>query len=284
MTIATLYAIAVGVAQCASPSAPALPPDLSSLVDAERTFAKASVARGSRAAFMEFLAVDGVVFRPDPVNGRTWYRAQPNVPSILAWEPEFADVSSSNDLGYTTGPWALRPDSTSPPGAFGHYVTVWRRGADREWEVAAEARLPHARVDRPKTVAVCAAGKPADSVTQQEALAMVQQEERDFIEAAARGIEDAIDMFGAEDLRIYRDGDLPVTGKDKARSLLAKVPGSRRMQTVTTQTSRAGDMAYTYGRCDITYHEETSTSYYLRIWKRMPDGAWKIVVDLVSAQ
>lgn len=282
MTVPTLAAFAVSIAQCGAPQAKALPPDLASLVEAERSFAHASVSKGMRVAFLDYLADDAIVFRPQPVSGKKWYRSRPQLPAILAWEPEFADVSTSNDLGYTTGPWALRPDSIAEAGAFGHYVSVWRRGADREWEVAIDAGISHARVDRPKSIGTPSADKPADVVTQQEALAAVQQEERDFVEAAARGIEDAFDTFGSEDVRVYRDGDLPTIGKDKARALLAKQPGTRSMQTTAAEVSRDGDMAFTYGRCDVTYNEKVSTSYYLRIWKRMPDTTWKIVLDLDS--
>jgi ketosteroid isomerase-like protein len=281
MTLTTLSALAVSLAQCAAPGK-ALPPDLASLVGAERAFAQASMEKGMRAAFIAYLADDGVVFRPEPVKGKAWYRARPKSPAMLAWEPAFADVSASNDLGYTTGPWAFCPDSTAAPSAFGHYVSVWKRGADREWEVAIDVGISHARVERPKSLATATSEKPADVVTPQEALAAVQQEERDFIEAASRGVEDAYDTFASEDVRMYRNGDLPGVGKEQARALLVKQPGTRRMQTTTAQASREGDLGFTYGRCDVTYNEKISTSYYLRIWKRMPDSTWKIVLDLDS--
>ena len=282
MTIATLSALAVSIAQCGAPQAKSLPPDLASLVEAERAFASASVAKGMRAAFLQYLADDSIVFRPEPVSGKKWYRARPASPAILVWEPAFADVSTSNDLGYTTGPWAFRSDSTAEASAFGHYVSVWRRGTDREWKVAIDVGISHARVARPKSLATASSEKSTNVVTQQEALAAIQQEERDFVEAAARGIEDAFDTFGSEDVRVYRDGDLPVMGKDKVRVLLAKVPGTTRMQTTAAVASRDGDLGFTYGRCDVTYNDQVSTSYYLRIWKRMPDETWKVVLDLDS--
>jgi ketosteroid isomerase-like protein len=282
MTIAILSALAVSIAQCGAPQAKSLPPDLASLVEVERAFASASVAQGMRAAFLHYLADDAVVFRPEPVQGKKWYRARPASTAILAWEPAFADVSASNDLGYTTGPWALRPDSTSDATAFGHYVSVWKRGTDREWKVAIDVGISHARVQRPKSLATASSEKSATVVTQPEALAAIQQEERDFVEAAARGIEDAFDTFGSEDVRVYREGDLPAMGKDQVRVMLAKVPGTRRMQTSAAAASRDGDLGFTYGRCDVTYDDQVATSYYLRIWKRMPDDTWKIVLDLES--
>lgn len=281
MPITTFAAIAVSLAQCAAPGK-ALPPDLASLVEAERSFARASLQNGIRAAFIEYLADDGIVFRPHPVKGKSWYAKSPATGAILMWEPAFGEVSVSNDLGYTTGPWAFRPDTTAEASAFGHYVSVWRRGADREWEVVIDVGISHARVDRPQAVGTSSIEKPADAVTQPEALATIAQEERDFVEAAARGVEDAYDTFASEDVRLYRTGDLPTVGKDKARVLLVKRPGTHRMQTTSAEVSKGGDLGFTYGRCDVDYHEKTSTSYYLRIWKRMPDGTWKIALDLDS--
>ncbi len=282
MAITTLVSIALSFSQCGAPQAKALPPDLASLVDAERSFAHASLETGIRASFLHYLADDAVVFRPDPEPGRKYYTKRAETGAILLWEPEFASVSSSNDLGYTTGPWVFRADSTSAPNGFGHYVAVWRRGADREWEVAVAAGISHAAIARPQGVATSSAGKAPDVVTQPEALAAIQQEERDFVEAAARGIEDAFDMWGADDVRLFRDGELPTVGRDAARALLMKQPGTRRMQTTAAEASRDGDLGFTYGRCDLTYNEKVSTSYYLRIWKRMPDATWKIVLDLDS--
>jgi ketosteroid isomerase-like protein len=265
MTITTLGALVLAVAQCATTEAKALPPDLNSLVEAERSFARASLSNGMRAAFLAYLAEDAIVFRPEPVKGRAWYSKRPESSSILVWEPAFADVSESNDLGYTTGPWAFRPDSTSEATAFGHYVSVWQRGADREWKVAIDVGVSHARVERPKSLVAPSEERLPDAVTQQEALAAIQQEERDFVEAAARGIEDAFDTFASEEVRLYRTGDVPTLGKDKARALLVKQPGTRHMQTTSAEAARAGDLGFTYGRCDVTYNAKVSTSYFLRI-------------------
>ena len=281
MNIATLSALALSVAQCATPGK-ALPPDVASLVDAERSFAHASLDSGVRAAFLRYLADDAVVFRPEPVPAKTWYTKRPATPAILVWEPEYADVSTSNDLGFTTGPWAFRADTTAAPSGFGHYVSVWRRGADREWEVAMDVGIAHASVGRPQSVAMPTIEKPKDAITAQEAHAAVLQEESDFNDAASRGVEDAFDAFASDDLRLFRAGDLPALGKEKARVLLMKQPGTRHMQMTSAEVSRDGDLGFTYGKCDVTDGADTTTSYYLRIWRRMPDGTWKIVLDLDS--
>src|SRR5438445_12643638 len=82
--------------------------ELAMLVESERDFAKTSVAKGTREAFLAYLADDAILFRPHPVPGKKWMQDHPAPPGLLTWEPIFADISRSGDLGYTTGPWEFR--------------------------------------------------------------------------------------------------------------------------------------------------------------------------------
>ena len=43
------------------------------LVEMEHAFAKAAATKGTRDAFIEFLADDGIVFQPGPVNGKKFW-------------------------------------------------------------------------------------------------------------------------------------------------------------------------------------------------------------------
>jgi hypothetical protein len=80
------------------------------LVQMERDFARAAATKGTRDAFLEFIADDGILFQPGPINGKKfWTERQPRK-GLLSWEPIFADVSRAGDLGYTTGPWEFRPN------------------------------------------------------------------------------------------------------------------------------------------------------------------------------
>jgi ketosteroid isomerase-like protein len=58
----------------------------------------------------------------------------------LNWQPVFANVSASGDLGYTFGTYELSFDG--PDGVRivdnGKYMTVWKKGTDGSWKVAAD--------------------------------------------------------------------------------------------------------------------------------------------------
>ncbi|MDX5438322.1 MAG: DUF4440 domain-containing protein, partial [Pontibacter sp.] len=110
---------------------------LESLAQAERAFAAASVNKGIKAAFIEFLADDGLVFMPGPVNGKAAYGKMPESNMRLFWYPAYADISASKDWGYTTGPYELRTDSAAEkPVSAGFYLSVWKKQPDGQWKVA----------------------------------------------------------------------------------------------------------------------------------------------------
>ena len=74
------------------------------MVEAEKNFYQAGQERGTRAAFLAFLADDGVVFRPGPVNGKKVWTERPETGLDLIWEPTFASMARSADFGFTSGP------------------------------------------------------------------------------------------------------------------------------------------------------------------------------------
>ena len=112
---------------------------LQSMVDTERAFAKMSEDRGVRPAFLEFIADDGILFRPTAVNGKQWFKEHPAPASdkrpLLSWQPTFADISLATDMGYTTGPWQFKADiHDEKPVAWGNFLTVWKKQADNSWK------------------------------------------------------------------------------------------------------------------------------------------------------
>ena len=84
------------------------------MVETEQAFSKASFDRGTRESFLQFIADDGILFRPRAVLGKQWMIDHPQPPSdkrsLLAWQPIFAAVSAAGDIGYTTGPWEFKGD------------------------------------------------------------------------------------------------------------------------------------------------------------------------------
>src|ERR1044072_6423673 len=82
---------------------------LQEMVKTEQAFSKMAQEKTIREAFMTFIADDGLLFRPGAVNGKKWMLEHPVPPSdkkpVLSWQPAFAGMAESGDMGFTTGPW-----------------------------------------------------------------------------------------------------------------------------------------------------------------------------------
>jgi hypothetical protein len=75
-----------------------LPPEVGSMVEAERAFARAAVAKGIRDSFLENMTDESILFRPGPVPGKKWMMEHPAPPGLLTWRPIFADVARADGL------------------------------------------------------------------------------------------------------------------------------------------------------------------------------------------
>jgi ketosteroid isomerase-like protein len=112
------------------------------IVETERNFSAMAGEKGIPDAFIYFAAEDAVLMRNNKlVTGRealiAYLEDQPVKvrDEKLSWEPDFVDVSSSGDLGYTYGQFTYSyTDSTgSTVENKGVFHTVWKRQDDGSW-------------------------------------------------------------------------------------------------------------------------------------------------------
>ncbi|MCX6574599.1 MAG: nuclear transport factor 2 family protein [Candidatus Aminicenantes bacterium] len=272
--------------------------NLTSLVEAEKAFSKASEDRGIREAFLTWLAPDAVVFRPSPVPGRPVYeKMDPANPAVLTWEPEFAEIAASGELGYTTGPYEIRASRDAEPAGFGHYVSVWKKQPDGSWKVFLDIGVEHGRPAASagtKTVvspAISALSEPIPP----EALRDVEYAFGIYAgafdkEVGNKGLPKALTAFATGDIRVYRAGQFPAIGLTAAKALIpgdeGKV-GRTGRGAGSTKTSYkvgiswSGDLAYSYGTIGSGkpggLGEATA---FLRIWRRNAAGLYDICLDI----
>lgn len=263
--------------------------DLQSLVEAERGFARTSVEKGTREAFLANLADDSIVFHPQPINGKKWWSEQQARPGVLSWRPSFARVSSAGDMGYTTGPWEYRPKSPEDkPVAFGYFVTIWKRQADGTWKAFLDLGTQN---DEPQTPAL-EMQYPRDYPTSKNSNSKVDFEreraslmktENDFLKLMTEksGVESFL-TYMADDVRFYRTKAFPVVGKEATRAAFAARPEALRWQNTSGGVSSSGDLGYTYGRYEMKSGAEAENGNYLRIWRKQANGKWRIVLDLLN--
>ena len=107
------------------------------LKDIDRKFSEYSVKHGVNAAFIKYADEEGVILKENsmPIEGikniRELYKGDDSNIQ-LSWEPSFAAVAISGELGYTYGTFDLWNKATNKH-SYGTYVSIWRRNSIGQW-------------------------------------------------------------------------------------------------------------------------------------------------------
>ena len=130
---------------------------LQEMVKTEQAFSKMAQDKSIRDAFMAYIADDGLLFRPGAVNGKKWMIEHPLPPSdkrpVLVWQPSYAGMSASGDMGFTTGPWEAKADIKDEKiSGYGHFVTVWKKQADGSWRFVVDLGISHPQSGGPTSI------------------------------------------------------------------------------------------------------------------------------------
>lgn len=260
--------------------------DVESLVQAERNFAATVRSQGVGSGFLSVLDSSAVVFQPGPVNGREVYGGVSASPAVLAWQPVYAEIAASGDLGYTTGPWKYFPDSeATEPVATGQYNSVWRWDSTGVWRLMLDIGISFrfAEVDtvlRTRSLPGTLIGSKVttdDLLTRDRALAArANTDERATVYAEAL----------AEDARLMRPGMAPLVGFDRIEPWVQSATPIESTFPQEAFLSSDGSLGYVYGRAELTADLADSTGPiahggYARIWRRVGDR-WKLALDVIT--
>lgn len=112
------------------------------IIQTERDFSYMAGREGIAEAFAAFAAEDVVLLRNgNLIKGKegliSFFSNRASADSIsLTWAPDFADVSSSGDMGYTYGTYTYTvTDTTGQTSTHkGIFHTVWKRQKNGEWK------------------------------------------------------------------------------------------------------------------------------------------------------
>ena len=258
---------------------------LHDMVKTEQAFSKMAEEKNAREAFMAFIADDGLLFRPGAVNGKKWMLEHPLPPSdkkpLLAWQPAYAGMAASGDMGFTTGPWEAKADiHDEKPAGYGHFMTVWKKQADGSWKFVVDLGISHPQSGGPLTLWTPAdTGKkePFKPVDVASARKSLLDSDQAYSAASLASLAKAFTVFAAPEVRLYRANNLPFIGREASEAELAKMTGQVKWSLVGGDVSQAGDLGYTHG----TYEHGNEHGSYVRIWKKQ-NGQWRIVMDVTN--
>lgn len=251
--------------------------DFRSLVSVERAFAKTSELIGTRDAFLTFFEEDAIVFAPKPVSVVEVYKDRSQSSSSLLWYPTYAEIAASGDFGFTTGPWEFRQNKNDQsPAANGHYVTVWKRGEYGLWKVVIDCGISHPAPENKiiEEINFLDCDRIENNKIKSDAAKdeLLKNDINFCVESKVNGFKSAFEKFASENVRLYRNGDLPFRSKAYSLQALDDIPVE--WEPAGGDAALAGDIGYTYGSGD--------DCSYFRIWRNNGSNEWKLIIDLLT--
>jgi ketosteroid isomerase-like protein len=271
--MASMTASAVHSALAAEPAQTA--------AQAEFMFAEAAKQSGARTAFLNWFANDGVMCTPAVENALETVAKWPEAKDSLEWYPSQSYTASSNDMGYTMGPWTYR-SADGKQEVFGTVLSVWRKQPDHSWRVVLDCGVHH-----PKPASV---PKPLDLTTQLPAaqpespfaewIEPVARAESMFADAVAKsGLPTALKAFAVDDVRVLYVGAQTAETLSAASALLTEKPVGKTFQHVYTNQSRDGSLGYAWGYVGNS-KAANATAAYVNVWRKSSRSKpWKIVAQ-----
>jgi ketosteroid isomerase-like protein len=118
------------------------------LSETDRAYSAISAERGMNAAFLAMFDSAGVLLRSNhaPIKGyeaiRELFNSENDTTFILTWEPAYAKIAASGDLGYTYGTYQITDKATDSISGEGTYSTIWQKQADGKWKAVLDTGNP----------------------------------------------------------------------------------------------------------------------------------------------
>ena len=253
--------------------------DLQTLSATESAFDQALTEKGTRAAFLEFLAPDSVIFRSGPVNGYKYWTMQPD-PSdaTLIRRSIDRDIASNGMAGYTTGNWSLIPKGKSDViEQYGEFVTIWEKRSGK-FRATLDITISH---DKP-AIAVPGRGK-GDQISDlnKKGLSAVDYS-MNFLRKSmsGEGVGGAYKTFAADYVRLLVERKLAIVGKKNV------VAETRHYTSVDFPKKismfETGDMTYVWNPCHYADSVEgVESGNCLQVWK-LRGKKWWIVLSVFA--
>ena len=250
------------------------------IYDTERAFEKAVAEKGIRDGFIEYLSPTGVMFFPQPANAREVWAKRPASVAALTWNPIKIEVSSNGALGYSIGNSVYRPKGkTDTNEIHGHYLSVWSRQPNGDYRAVLDTginhatRAPNEQDWKPTTPPSPPESNPKNKFAGDSSIGFYQMAEE-------KGFGRAYKVYGADDMYLMRDGDLPVVGREAA----AKFIENRKLAVRFTKRKsfiEAGDLAYVYSGYVLLDKNgvEKEKGSFIQVWK-LRGGNWRIAADV----
>jgi hypothetical protein len=282
--LSTNWLLATLLSVITSPRPTTLQADYEALVAAERSFAKSGLELGIRDSFVANLDEQSVVFVGNEFKpGKATYQRSPAGSEKLSWRPNYAEIAGSGTLGYTTGPFDLRPRSLNDaPVVYGQFTSVWHKTPTGIWKVLIDFGCSHGKPAQPAPELNAPTSFPTKLITVLDTSLVnreLMQVETTFAQVArTQSLRDAYQsVLPANDsLRLLREGNELYQGP-AAKRLAESSRQQVDYQPVQVLTAPSGDFGYCYGYATFAQQKQA----YLRIWRKRFNH-WQLAHEVLS--
>jgi ketosteroid isomerase-like protein len=254
---------------------------LSSLVATEYAFAASAVDIGTHDAFLAYIADDGILFRPDPVNGKDFLLNSGTSAGNLKWYPAYAAISGSGDLGFTTGPWEwTNKEKDSVTSFYGNYCTVWERQSEGDWEFVIDFGNQN---EKPNSLPPRLKSTLNYSIVTRKNVITKKDDPNEMVELDKQLKSDSYLQYFNSDSRLLRDGVQPLIGADNISGYISHNKTFCCFIPAGGKISLSKDFGFTYGKYENTDLQKNIKEQfnYLHVWKK-EGKRWILLADVAK--
>ena len=247
-----------------------------SLVNAETLLNKKANKETIQRAFLGFIDLSCVIFRPKPVSAKEYYSSN-DVLGKLSWKPEYAMISKAGDFGFTTGPYIYNDFEKK---TYGHYLSVWKPDKKKKWKLVLNGKVPHPQpINEIPEVFL----NPDDYKYSKLIGPRKIQMREDIVlstdvllgKSLQKSGSYSLNEFYDNSVRLYFPNHLPEFGKVAVLNFITSQKINITSTPIATARAFSGDLAYTYGEAEIN----NKKYYYVRIWQIDATMKWNIIID-----
>ena len=118
------------------------------LSETDMFYSALSAEKGMNASFLEMFDSAGVMLNANkmPIEGFEAIKAslmgESDSTFTLTWEPKFAKMAASGDLGYTYGTYQIKDKAKDSIVGVGKYATIWVKKSDGKWKAILDTGNP----------------------------------------------------------------------------------------------------------------------------------------------
>jgi ketosteroid isomerase-like protein len=111
----------------------------------------------------------------------------------------------------------------------------------------------------------------------------IMKTDQDFSNMSVeKGMKEAFLFYAADTVIMMRQGQLPLFGKAELTKQLQSRPDKNiHLRWVPVSAEASGNLGYTFGKWELRITGKDTVQYgtYVTIWKKIPDGKWRFILD-----